>query len=528
VNGSLTISRLASVTWIGGNLLGNWSDASNWVSDTNPSVNVVPVLNNVGTVNIPNGSNISMDDSRLVGSNTNVVNNGALSFVKSTDYSFDSNMSGNGAVNQNGSGLLTLSGNNNAFSGIFYINNKSLRLAHTNALGGATINSNDGSLSATTHLDSTLNVRGSIKLASDISTTGDQNYAGAVTLAGGDPYSYTTKIFSVDSNNQIIGENETIAIKRQSITSLAGDITFARTLRASSPYGDRQSLFIKATNVYFNGEVGTVPTVNADNEFIYSSVINNVNNVFLLKVNADITHINADITTNGGQQYNGLNETDSISNKNAKVIVGGEKEIVTLLSVDPFININGFIDDQTKGFHILVTKAISLAYNQAPIIYAATGVGTNTPFKNWLPESGYQVLDPSLITSSPPSIGAGGNVRTMSSSLIATVRYANGSSYSQFRDPILNSGSDLGRILSAIVTNQGFAKLIQDIFSNLNMGTGAVSVRVINLEDNSKNIDIKDQQIKPNSRANEDIPNKDKKTESTKSCDDQKGINCKN
>jgi hypothetical protein len=175
-----------------------------------------------------------------------------------------------------------------------------------------------------------------------------------------------------------------------------------------------------------------------------------------------------------------------------------------------------------------VTKAISLAYNQAPIIYAATGVGTNTPFKNWLPESGYQVANPSLITSSPPSIGAGGNVRTMSSSLIATVRYANGSSYSQFKDPILNGGSDLGRILSAIVTNQGFAKLIQDIFSNLNMGTGAVSVRVINLEDNSKNIDIKDPQIKPNSKANEDIPNKDKKTEGTKSCDDQKGVNCKN
>jgi hypothetical protein len=60
------------------------------------------------------------------------------------------------------------------------------------------------------------------------------------------------------------------------------------------------------------------------------------------------------------------------------------------------------------------------------------------------------------------------------------------------------------------------------------MGTGAVSVRVINLESNSKNIDIKEQQIKPNSKANDDISNKDKKTEGNKSCDDQKGINCKN
>jgi hypothetical protein len=320
-----------------------------------------------------------------------------------------------------------------------------------------------------------------------------------------------------------------LAIKRQSITSIAGDITFASTLRGSSPYNDRQSLFLKAHNVYFNAEVGTVPAVNADNEFIYSSVRNNINNLFLLKVNADITRINADITTNGGQQYNGLNETDSISNKNARVIVGGEKETVTLLSVDPFININGFIDDQTKGFHILVTRAISLVPSQAPIIYAATGVGTITPFKNWLADAGYNVPDnPIFNANNSGSIGAGGNVRTMSASLNATVRYANSSSYSQFKDPILNSGSDLGKILSAIVTNQGFAKLIQDIFSNLNMGTGAVSVRVINLEDNSKNIDIKNQQIKTNSKANEDISNKDKKTEGTKSCDDQKGVNCKN
>jgi autotransporter-associated beta strand protein len=566
VDGSLTISRLTSVTWIGGSLLGNWSDASNWVSDTNPSVNVVPVLNNVGTVNIPNRSNISMDDTRLVGSNTNVVNNGTLSFVKSTDYSFDSNMSGAGTVNQNGSGLLTLSGDNNTFRGAIYINNKSLRLAHTNALGGATINSNNGSLLATTNLASTLNVTGVIKLASDISTTGNQNYSGAVTLMGGEAYTYTTRIFSVDSNNQIIAENETIGIKRQSLTSVAGDITFASTLRGSSSYNDRQSLFLKASNVYFNGEVGTVPAVDLDNKYIYSSVRNNINNFFLLKVNADVTHINADISTNGGQQYNGLNETDSISNKNARVIVGGDEEIVTLLSVDPFININGFIDDRTRGFHILVTKAVSLVYNQAPIIYAATGVGTITPFKNWLPESGYQVPDPALITSSAPSIGSGGNVRTMSASLVAAVRYANSSSYSQYKDPASNS--NWGTVLSSIVTNQGFAKLIQDMFRNLNMGAGAVSVRVINLESNSKNVDIKEPQVKPNSKPNDDIsskdikeqqmkpnskPNddmsnkekknddmsskdkknddtssKDKKSETNKSCDDQKGVKCKN
>jgi autotransporter-associated beta strand protein len=521
------------------------------------------VLNNVGTVNIPNGSNISMDDTRSVGSNSNVLNNGTLSFVKSTDYSFDSNMSGTGTVNQNGSGLLTLSGDNNAYRGAIYINNKSLRLAHTNALGAATINSNNGSLSATTNLASTLNVTGAIQLASDISTTGNQNYSGAVTLTGGEAYTYTTRIFSVDSNNQIIAENETIGIKRQSLTSIAGDITFASTLRGSSSYNDRQSLFLKASNVYFNGKVGSEPRKLSsllDAHYDYSDVTAKRDNFYLLKINADTTHINADIATNGGQQYNGRNEEDLIINKNAKVIVGGDAETVTLLSVDPFININGFIDDKTKGFHILVTKAISLVKFEVPIIYAATGVGTITPFKDWKPQADYQVPpvpgEPNYNSMNMGTIGVGGNVRTMNPSPIKNVRYANGSSYSQYKDPASNS--NWGAVLSSIVTNQGFAKLIQDMFSNLNMGAGAVSVRVINLESNSKNVDIKEQQIKPTSKANDDIsskdikeqqikPNskpkddmsnkekksddmssKDKKSETNKSCDDQKGVKCKN
>ena len=48
------------------------------------------------------------------------------------------------------------------------------------------------------------------------------------------------------------------------------------------------------------------------------------------------------------------------------------------------------------------------------------------------------------------------------------------------------------------------------------------------INDYSKNIEINDQQIKPANKANDDISNKENKAEGTKSCDDQKGINCKN
>jgi hypothetical protein len=108
----------------------------------------------------------------------------------------------------------------------------------------------------------------------------------------------------------------------------------------------------------------------------------------------------------------------------------------------------------------------------------------------------------------------------MSASLVAAVRYANSSSYSQYKDSSSYSqykdpasNSNWGTALSSIVTNQGFAKLIQDMFSNLNMGAGAVSVRVINVESNSKNVDIKEPQVKPNSKPNDDISSKDKKNE---------------
>jgi hypothetical protein len=181
-------------------------------------------------------------------------------------------------------------------------------------------------------------------------------------------------------------------------------------------------------------------------------------------------------------------------------------------------------------------------YNQAPIIYAATGVGTITPFKNWLPEAGYHVPDnPTFNANNAGSIGAGGNVRTMSAALTATVRYANSSSYSQYKDP--SSNSDWGKVFSSIVNNQGFAKLIQDIFSNINMGAGSVSVKVINVGGNSKNIDLKDQEIKLNeksfnekidrqiksdNKSSDDSGNKDKKTATDKNCDDKTVVSCKN
>jgi hypothetical protein len=325
-------------------------------------------------------------------------------------------------------------------------------------------------------------------------------------------------------------------------------------LRGSSSYNDRQSLFLKANNVFFNGEVGSVPAVDINNEFIYTSVRNNTNNFYLLRVNAQYTYINADISTNGGQQYNGLNETDSISQRTAKVVVGGDKETVTLLSVDPFININGLIDDKTKGFHILVTKAVSLVYDQAPIIYASLGVGTITPFKNWLPSSAYQVPDPTLITSAAPSIGSGGNVRTMSASLSANVKFANGSNFAKYIDPSTLTSDSLGRILSNV--NNAFIKSMEALFSSSSTGTVTISNIKVNqpvtistvnntsaaakasevITNNKAAIpevsaEVKETKIEQdisNDKAVEKPTTTDKRTQTNKNCADKKSVNCKN
>jgi hypothetical protein len=149
---------------------------------------------------------------------------------------------------------------------------------------------------------------------------------------------------------------------------------------------------------------------------------------------------------NKAQQFNGLLETEKPSIFTAKLTVGGDSETRTLLSLDPFININGSVDDSTVGIHTLVTRAVyierpgitSVPITEIPTVNVTSGIGLNKALKAYQPESSYQFLDNSIIINQPglptPINSSGGNISTVNS-LIGQVQFKTGTSYQRYIPP---------------------------------------------------------------------------------------------
>jgi hypothetical protein len=288
-------------------------------------------------------------------------------------------------------------------------------------------------------------VNGAVDLLSDILTTGNQTYNASVTLSGGSSYDLETEILGINEAGDSEATPFDIRIKQQRLESSAGNIRFNDTLKANGSYSEKQSAFIKANNVYFEGEVGTEPNKLNNGKYDINHIDSLRDNLYLLRVNANETHLNADITTFGGQQFNGLLETEKPSIFTAKLTVGGDSETRTLLSLDPFININGTVDDSTVGIHTLVTRSVyiersgitSVPNTEIPTVHVTSGIGLNKALKAYQPESSYQFLDNSIIINQPglptPINSSGGNISTLDS--ITQVRFATGSGYQRYIPP---------------------------------------------------------------------------------------------
>ena len=338
-----SISQLASVTWVGPSTDGRWSNATNWTNGAKPDGN------NVAQVIIPTGFDV-IYDSALVGQiGSQILNSGAITFNGGDNFNFNSVVSGAGNVNQTGAGTLTVSANNSNFGGNININASSLVLANANALGTGKVVSNGGSLATSANLVlPRLTVDGPVNLASNIKTDGAQTYNGAVTI---------TATRTLESVNSDVIFNGTVD---------AGLNSYADNFAAG------KSLAVIANNgmVKFNGNVGnyigSAPvieqrTVNGVIEDVYiwtPSAYNdykvNSRNIFRLDVTATNIAINADVTTFENQIYTGAIR---IGNN------GNNGFTRTLVSLDPFIQFNGTIDDSGESTHTLVAKAIA---NQGP------------------------------------------------------------------------------------------------------------------------------------------------------------------
>jgi autotransporter-associated beta strand protein len=105
---------------------------------------VLTATNNAwsGNTAINTGSILQIGDGGANGSigGTNIQVDGTLTFLSSTNLLITNTISGAGALNQSGSGLLTLAGINSSYSGTATIRgNGTLRLGNTQALGTGTI-----------------------------------------------------------------------------------------------------------------------------------------------------------------------------------------------------------------------------------------------------------------------------------------------------------------------------------------------------------------------------------------------------
>ncbi|MBV5322365.1 MAG: filamentous hemagglutinin N-terminal domain-containing protein, partial [Ilumatobacteraceae bacterium] len=68
VSGNLTINRLATATWTGGDTDTNWFNSANWTNG------VIPTLSNVANVNIPTGKTASFDVSKATTAQSGALN----------------------------------------------------------------------------------------------------------------------------------------------------------------------------------------------------------------------------------------------------------------------------------------------------------------------------------------------------------------------------------------------------------------------------------------------------------------------
>jgi hypothetical protein len=235
-----------------------------------------------------------------------------------------------------------------------------------------------------------LSTSGPITLATNITTTNDQNYNGQVTLGSG-------------SN---------------SLVSSAGNIILnGGLIAAPSSFANQQSLTITAANgsVAFNNTVGASNFDVSGNYVQYSNSYFQNPNIFNLNTVAQKIFIRANITTFGTQAYDGhVYIGDNGSNSRTRV----------LLSEDPSITFLRAVDDEIANTHNLVVQAISTVQNQVPTVSFNAAVGVTNPLASLTVKTGMQNFSGVLTDISPDPTTFAGNI-----SVLSTINTAGNQTY---------------------------------------------------------------------------------------------------
>ncbi|MXV58367.1 autotransporter-associated beta strand repeat-containing protein, partial [Saccharibacter sp. EH70] len=226
-NGTLTVNRSDDVT-LGAVVAGSGALNQNGAGTTTLTGNSTysgPTAINKGTLQLGNGGTSGSIASQAI------TDNGTLALNRSDDVTLGAVVSGSGALNQNGAGTTTLTGNN-TYSGRTVINKGTLQLGN----GGTS-----GSIASQAIADNgtlALNRSDDVTLGATISGTGglDQNGSGTTTLTGNNTYSGRTVInkgtlqlgnggTSGSIASQAIADNGTLALNRSDNVTLGAAIS---------------------------------------------------------------------------------------------------------------------------------------------------------------------------------------------------------------------------------------------------------------------------------------------------------------
>lgn len=197
-----------------------------------------------GTLQIGNGKTTGMIEG-------NVLDDGTLAFDRTDNIGFASAISGGGAVQQLGSGTLTLTGNS-SYSGGTSVGTGTLEAGKSSALGTGTVTLNG--TPATLVLDNSVNLANAISIAQ--SSFIDVNGTDSATLSG---------VLSGSAPFEKDGTG-TLALTGNSASTYSGDISFHGTLSvgATGALGSGTVTVLGSTLVLADGVTYGNPTVLAD------------------------------------------------------------------------------------------------------------------------------------------------------------------------------------------------------------------------------------------------------------------------
>ena len=318
------ITQLASVTYTGASN-GNWSDFSNWAGGA------MPDRNNVAQVVVPTVKTVLYNSDQVGTIGSTLALDGAIRFTSSNPFTLTNTVSGTGDLQQRGNGMLTVNGNNTNFSGNLDIGSYQATLDHAQALGTGHVVSSGGQLSVTPGLTlAALHVVGAVTVDTNIKTTGDQVYNGALTfLSSG-------------------------TAQAPNFVSDAGKIDFMRTVSAGTGSMTAQrSLAVSAPNgsVLINDQVGRSVKSLDFSTYLSTGLLDT--SPYAMLVTSPLIKLYGDVTTFEKQTYNGAMRVGSN---------GQNGHTRLLVSIDPSITFKSTVDDADTAGKVngLDVRAISL------------------------------------------------------------------------------------------------------------------------------------------------------------------------